>query len=175
MVRLEQCGRRRPERSLPDHDLDRGRLEQPRLDPRTSRSIGGPPVLGLSAAPTSISPNGDGRSDRTTLRLRADALVTGSARILDASGAGLRRWTFANAGSGAWTWDGRDSAGRTVADGRYTFRVWGLDRAGNSSLRDLTVRVDRTIRSLTLSRSSFIPAAGQKARPCRSCSAGRPP
>ena len=121
-------------------------------------------VLGLSAAPTSISPNGDGRSDRTTLRLRADALVTGSARILDASGAGLRRWTFANAGSGAWTWDGRDSAGRTVADGRYTFRVWGLDRAGNSSLRDLTVRVDRTIRSLTLSRSSFIPAAGQKAR-----------
>ncbi len=121
-------------------------------------------VLGLSAAPTSISPNGDGRSDRTALTLRADALVTGSARILDSTGAGLRRWSFANAGSGAWTWDGRDGAGRTVADGRYTFRVWALDRAGNSSLRDLTVRVDRTIRSLTWSRSSFIAAAGQKAR-----------
>ena len=44
VVRLEQRGRRRPERSLPDHDLDRGRLEQPRRRSRgTSRSIGGPP------------------------------------------------------------------------------------------------------------------------------------
>ncbi len=123
-----------------------------------------PPGLALSAAPTSISPNGDGRSDRTTLRLQADALVSGSARMLDRNGAGLRRWTITNASSGAWTWDGRDSAGRTVADGRYTFRVWGLDRAGNSSIRDLTVLVDGTIRSLTWSRSSFIPAAGQKSR-----------
>jgi hypothetical protein len=42
--------------------------------------------------------------------------------------------------------------------------VWGLDRASNQTLRDLTVRVDRTIRSVTWSRSSFIPKARQTAR-----------
>ena len=123
-----------------------------------------PAVLGLSAAPTSISPNGDGHSDRTALKLTADAPITGSARILDKNGAGVRRWTITAAAAGSWTWDGRDGAGRTVPDGRYTFRVWGLDRAGNGSIRDLTVRVDRTIRSVTWSRSSFIPSALQKAR-----------
>ena len=41
---------------------------------------------------------------------------------------------------------------------------WGLDGAGNLSTRDLSVRVDRTIRSLTWSPGSFVPAAGQKAR-----------
>ena len=131
-----------------------------------------PAALTLSATPTSISPNGDGRSDRTALRLQADELISGSARILNTSGAGLRRWTITKAASGAWTWDGRDSAGRTVADGRYTFRVWGLDRAGNASIRDLVVGVDRTIRSVTWSRSSFIPAASQKAK--MSFALGRP-
>jgi flagellar hook assembly protein FlgD len=65
---------------------------------------------------------------------------------------------------GSWTWDGRDSFGRVVADGRYTFRVWGLDRAENGSIRDLTVRVDRTIRSVTWSKPSFIAAALQTSK-----------
>ena len=121
-------------------------------------------ALGLAAAPISISPNGDGQSDRTQLRMTADAPVTGSAGIVGPTGAGLRRWNFTNATSGSWTWDGRDSAGRTVGDGRYTFRVWGLDGAGNFSTRDLSVSVDRTIRSLSWSPGSFVPAAGQKAR-----------
>ena len=120
--------------------------------------------VALFSTPTSISPNGDGRSDRTTLSMRADAPITGSARLLDKNGAGLRRWTFSAATAGSWVWDGRDSAGRTVVDGRYTFRVWGLDRAGNQSLRDRTVLVDRTIRSVIWSRSSFIPKALQTAR-----------
>jgi Predicted glycosyl hydrolase len=123
-----------------------------------------PAAVTLSSSPTSISPNGDGRSDRTTLSMHADAWITGSARLLDRNGVGVRRWTFFTATAGSWVWDGRDSAGHLVADGRYTFRVWGLDRAGNQTVRDLTVRVDRTIRSVTWSRSSFIPKAGQTAR-----------
>ena len=49
-----------------------------------------PAVLALSAAPISISPNGDGLSDRTQLRMTADSPVTGSARIVGPTGAGLR-------------------------------------------------------------------------------------
>ena len=43
-------------------------------------------------------------------------------------------------------------------------RVVGLDRAGNQTTRDVIVRVDRTIRSVTWARSSFTPRAGQKDR-----------
>ncbi|OGO53935.1 MAG: hypothetical protein A2Z32_14160 [Chloroflexi bacterium RBG_16_69_14] len=123
-----------------------------------------PATLTLAASPTFISPNGDGHSDRTTLSMRADAWISGSARILDRNGTQVRKWIVTRTATGSWVWDGRDSAGRTVADGRYTFRVWGLDRAGNGSIRSLTARVDRTIRSVAWSRSSFVPRSGQKDR-----------
>ena len=116
-----------------------------------------PAAVTLSAAPNAISPNGDGHGDKMTVAMHADAAISGSARILDKNGVQVRRWTFSQASSGTWTWDGRNSAGSRVADGRYTLRVWGLDRAGNGTIRSLTVRVDRTIRSVTWSRSSFIP------------------
>ncbi len=123
-----------------------------------------PAALTLSAVPGFISPNADGHSDRTTLTMRADAWISGSARLLDKDGGQVQRWTMTQATGGSWTWDGRDSAGRVVPDGRYTFRVWGLDRAGNGSIRDLTVRVDRTIRSVTWSKPSFIAAALQTSK-----------
>ena len=71
----------------------------------------------------------------------------------------------------------RTRPARIVADGRYTFRVNGLDRAGNQTVRDLTVRVDRTIRSVTWARSSFDPASGPEgpadARPAPAGDASR--
>jgi flagellar hook assembly protein FlgD/GH18 family chitinase len=123
-----------------------------------------PGIVISSSSPTFISPDGDGYSDRMTLRMQADSLMTGSARLLDRNGVQVRRWTFSGVSGGAWVWDGRDSAGRIVADGPYTFRLWGLDRAGNATTTNLTVRVDRTIRLLTWSRPSFVPKVGQKAR-----------
>jgi flagellar hook assembly protein FlgD len=111
-----------------------------------------------------ISPNGDGHSDRTTLSMTADSPVTGSARIFDAHGRTIRRWTLTKATSGSWVWNGRNTAGATVPDGRYTFRVAGLDRAGNRTIRDLAITVDRTIRSVRWSRGSFAPKVRQTAR-----------
>jgi spore germination protein YaaH/flagellar hook assembly protein FlgD len=122
-----------------------------------------PAAVSLRAVPSFVSPNGDGRSDTMTMTMRADASITGSARVLDQKGGGLRRWTFAQAAQGSWAWDGRDSAGHVVPDGRYVFRVWGLDRAGNQTLRDLPITVDRTIRRVTWSRASFVPSRGQTA------------
>src|SRR5204863_9546647 len=84
--------------------------------------------------------------------------------VLDTSGRTVRRWTITRATGGSWVWNGRNSAGTTVADGRYTIRVAGLDRAGNRTSRELPVTVDRTIRSVTWSRSSFTPKLGQRAR-----------
>ena len=44
--------------------------------------------------PGFISPNGDGHSDRTTLSMRADESITGSARMLDKHGVTVRRWAY---------------------------------------------------------------------------------
>jgi spore germination protein YaaH/flagellar hook assembly protein FlgD len=120
--------------------------------------------VSLGASSGFISPNGDGHSDRTTLSWKADEAIAGKARIFDKNGTTVRGWTIAAAMAGSWVWNGRNAAGTTVADGRYTFRVKGLDRAGNLTIREMIVRVDRTIRSLTWARSAFTPKAGQKDR-----------
>ena len=121
-------------------------------------------VVRLASLPASLSPNADGQTDSAVLVMRADEAITGTARVIDKLGATIRRWSFTATTVGDWTWNGRDSAGRTVADGRYLFRVRGLDRAGNETVRDLAVQVDRTIESLTWNRPSFVPRSGQTDR-----------
>jgi len=120
-----------------------------------------PAQVAVSASPSLISPNADGHSDRTTLSMKADEVFGGTARLIDKLGATVRRWTITPGTAQSWTWDGRDLAGRLVADSRYTFQAKGLDRAGNLTDSRMTVLVDRTLRSVTWSRSSFIPRAGQ--------------
>ena len=121
-----------------------------------------PATVGLGASPTFLSPNGDGRDDTARLSMVASEALTGTARVLDPAGRTVRTWTVTRATTGAWTWNGRDSDGRVVPDDRYTFRVSGLDRAGNGTTVQRTVDVDRTIRSVTWARARFAPAAGQK-------------
>ena len=87
-------------------------------------------------------PAGGGRDARRHRRLHLaqrrrplgphDAVVEGErarsrgkARIFDKNGATVRRWTIAATTAGSWVWNGRNAAGATVADGRYTFRVSG--------------------------------------------------
>jgi spore germination protein YaaH/flagellar hook assembly protein FlgD len=123
-----------------------------------------PAAVGLAAHGSFLSPDGNLHDDTTALVIRADEAITGSARIIDASGRTVRRWTLSATTRKDWTWNGRDTAGRIVGDGRYTLRVSGRDRAGNLTTRVLTVRVDRTIRTLTWSRSSFAPRSGTKDR-----------
>lgn len=123
-----------------------------------------PAAVTTSSRPTFISPNGDGHSDTMTLSMRADEALTGTARLIDRNGVTRRKWSFSAATAGSWAWNGRDLAGNTVADGRYTLRVGGFDRAGNPAVSQLTARVDRTIRSVAWSRSSFIPRSGQTDR-----------
>lgn len=120
--------------------------------------------LTLGASSSYISPDGDRHADQTTLSWKADEPISGPARLFDRNNTTVRRWTIAGTTAGSWIWNGKNTAGAIVADGRYTLRVVGLDRAGNQTTRDLQLRVDRTIRALGWSRSSFTPRAGQKDR-----------
>jgi spore germination protein YaaH/flagellar hook assembly protein FlgD len=123
-----------------------------------------PTAMGSTVSPITISPNGDGRADSATLRWSAAQRVTGTGRILDANGAKVTFWSLVPGTSGVTTWTGRTSAGALVPDGRYTYRVTGLDPAGNATNRDLPINVDRTIASVTWSDASFDPRAGQKSQ-----------
>ena len=122
------------------------------------------PVLASTSAPLSISPNSDHRSDTTTLGMTTSEPVTGRARVMDKNGVAVRTWKFSAATTGAWTWDGKDAAGKTVRDGVYTFRLDGVDPGGNGTVQQMPVLVDRTIGSLTWAASSFKPKAHQTDR-----------
>ena len=123
-----------------------------------------PPVLTSTATPATISPNGDRRSDVTTLGMTSSEPVGGRARVMGADGAAVRTWKFAAATDGSWSWDGTDAAGKTVRDGTYVFRLDGVDAAGNGTVQQLPVLVDRTIASITWANPSFRPAARQTDR-----------
>jgi spore germination protein YaaH/flagellar hook assembly protein FlgD len=123
-----------------------------------------PAAVSLSVSSPFLSPNGDRHSDTATVVMRADEALTGTIRVNDKNGTTVRKWAFAATTGRSWTWDGRDAAGRTVADGRYTIRVGGYDRAGNPTIRAVSVHVDRTIRSLTWAHASFVPRAGGRDR-----------
>jgi len=123
-----------------------------------------PAAVTLALSSGFLSPNGDGHSDSATLGMHANEALAGTVRLIDKTGTTIRRWSFPATTGRSWSWNGRDAAGRTVPDGRYTFRVGGYDRAGNPTVRLVTVHVDRTIRSLTWAHASFVPRAGGRDR-----------
>ena len=112
------------------------------------------PVPTSTASPVSISPNGDGIADAATLSWSVDEAVSGSARIRT-SAAILKTWAIGKAGSVVW--DGRDSTGKNLVDGHYTFQVDVTDPAGNRVLRNIGVDLDRTATALAWTPNLFYP------------------
>jgi spore germination protein YaaH/flagellar hook assembly protein FlgD len=117
-----------------------------------------PAKAALSAVPGLFSPNGDGSADTTSLRWSLSEAAGGTASVWN--GATLvRRWPVGSALSGSVTWDGRNSAGRAVGDGRYTFKLDVRDAAGNRTVAGTAVVVDRTAGALRWS-GNFYPQDG---------------
>jgi len=119
-----------------------------------------PPVVTAAFNNPTFSPNGDGWADTTTLTWTSSAPVIGTAQLLRGSSV-VRAWpigsgagttagggTTAGSTSGSTTgsiqWDGRDSHGKGVVDGRYSLRITVQDAAGNQVVDTLVVTVDRT-------------------------------
>jgi spore germination protein YaaH/flagellar hook assembly protein FlgD len=111
-----------------------------------------------------LTPDGNGESDTVPLSWTSTEALAGAVRIRDRNGVVMRRWAFTSRASWAGTWDGRGPDGRVVNDGRYTYQVDGRDRAGNRTVSNTTIQVDRTIRSIRWMDPSFDPRAGQRSQ-----------
>jgi len=117
------------------------------------------PKIASKAAPGFVTPDGDRHADTLPLTWTASEPLTGAVGIRNAAGGTVHRWTFAGRASWTVTWDGTDGHGKVVPEGRYVFRVDGRDPAGNRTVLDQRVIVDRTIRAVRWSAASFDPRA----------------
>ena len=102
-----------------------------------------PQVLELTPSALIFSPNGDGVRETITFTQRTDAAYTWTYSISNSSGTTV--WTAAPTQApesataadliavNTVTWDGKGNQGSTAlqADGRYTYTIAGVDRAGN--------------------------------------------
>lgn len=120
--------------------------------------------VGSTSGSGFLSPDGDGHNDVLPISWSSNEAITGVVRIFDAGRHTIRSWTITADRTWATAWNGRTAAGKIVPDGRYTFRVYGLDRAGNLTVADRAVSVDRTIRSVRWSDRAFDPRAKQSSR-----------
>jgi spore germination protein YaaH len=119
------------------------------------------PALALAASPAAFSPNGDGALESTRITVTAGEHVTGEVQVLRGTSV-VRRFPLAAAGFAALTWDGRDDAGRGVADGKYAVAVTVQDDAGNVATRRLAIAVDRTASLLRWAPGRLSPGAGAR-------------
>jgi flagellar hook assembly protein FlgD len=119
---------------------------------------------GSSAGIGFITPDGDRKADSLPLRWSVTEPLAGYVTVRNARGASIRSWSTGGHSSGVVTWDGRDRTGAVAADGPYTFRVDGRDRAGNRTTIDRRILVDRTILSVLWSRPTFDTRARETSR-----------
>ena len=108
--------------------------------------------VSTSASPSVITPNGDGRGDTMVLAWSSAESALSSGRIYNGANSIVRSWSKTGT-SGSFTWNGKNNAGTWLPSGRYRYRIYTDDKAGNRTIVDRTVAIDKTIVSLTWSSS----------------------
>jgi len=115
------------------------------------------PTVSATVDPGLIAPNGDGALDTAALAWSSGEAAAGRASIRKGTTV-MVSWTAATTGRLAW--DGTNAAGSAIPDGPYTFRVDVADAAGNRTLRDVPVVVDRTASAPRWTPALFYPHDG---------------
>jgi spore germination protein YaaH/flagellar hook assembly protein FlgD len=123
-----------------------------------------PAVVGATISPTVFSPNGDGAGDTVHDVWTSSERVAGTASVLHGT-ALVRRWSVPDSVGGTVTWNGLDAAGHRIGDGHYTIRLDVRDRAGNRTVVNRAVVLDRTAGFLRWSTTRFAPQDGDALAP----------
>jgi hypothetical protein len=106
-------------------------------------------TAGDDALPT-FTPNGDGLSDRLTIThtVSEPAHLDFRVRSMETDDLVDSFTVWTEGGPGATTWNGKDSSGAVVPDGRYLIAVTPTDRAGNvGDSRNTRARVFTALKS----------------------------
>jgi spore germination protein YaaH/flagellar hook assembly protein FlgD len=112
------------------------------------------------ATRNAFSPDGDGVNDTTRLSWSLSEPGRGLLTVADPAGQEVLRRELPWGVSGGITWDGRDAAGRAVADGDYRLTVTARDYAGNDVVVRRTLIVTRTAGFLRASPYLWHPSDG---------------
>jgi hypothetical protein len=119
-------------------------------------AAGGPlAVTGLTADPATISPNGDGVAETTTITYTTNAAATVGATLLDAAAteiAVLAPPTRRGAGTHTLPFDGLGQP-----DGVYSIAVTAVDPNGAIVSQQVQVTISRTLGPASLSPAVFTP------------------
>jgi spore germination protein YaaH/flagellar hook assembly protein FlgD len=112
------------------------------------------------ATRNAFSPDGDGANDTTRLSWTFSEPSRGLLTIVERGGREVLRRKIPSGISGGLNWDGRDAAGRPVADGDYKLTLSASDYAGNDVVVRRTLIVTRTAGFLRASPSLWHPSDG---------------
>jgi flagellar hook assembly protein FlgD/outer membrane protein OmpA-like peptidoglycan-associated protein len=100
------------------------------------------PKISASGAPLLFSPNGDGNKDTITISQNSSLGDDWTGRMRTAAGLVVRSWSWKNEAR-SFVWDGKDSSGKVVPDGVYSYEVGASDAAGNAASAKVSgIRVD---------------------------------
>ncbi|MGE5228641.1 MAG: FlgD immunoglobulin-like domain containing protein [Deltaproteobacteria bacterium] len=120
---------------------------------------GQPKIYGFVVADPSISPDGDGVRDRTTVGFTVSEVASWTVTISDAAGRLVRQLS----GEGTeveTTWAGHDDEGTLLPDGVYTLRADATSASGVARPATATLRLDTVaprIESATIGPDPFSP------------------
>ena len=107
-----------------------------------------------------LSPDGDGNKDTILLDQSGSVEDLWTASVLDAAGTKIRTYDITAGAPLAFSWDGKDDAGKVVADGVYRYEIAATDRALNSAsggLDNIIVNTERPTVSLLIEEAFFSP------------------
>ena len=115
-----------------------------------------------TSSPTVFTPNGDGISDVLTFKHTLSEPSYLDVSIANSSGGVVRHYTSYSAqGTTSDIWNGKNSAGTFVADGRFDITITPTDRAGNvGTAKTLGVKVMTAMRAPSAAPGMFYAADG---------------
>ncbi len=113
------------------------------------------PKAQVKADKASFNPAGNPEQSKIAIDQSGTNEDLWTAKVLDAKGNPVKKWTFAGE-LPSLTWDGKGDSGLIVPDGAYKYVVEALDKAGNSfASREISLEVDTLKKELKLAADSL--------------------
>ncbi len=119
-----------------------------------------PPDAEVAIPYNVFAPGREGERDALIIMNQFEDEAAWEGEILDDEGNIVRSWAWTDTPPRELRWEGRNNDGDYAEDGRYTYRLRGVDRAGNSVIaRQQGIRIETDIEEVGVSagRRAFSP------------------